>query len=682
MQTGKIGVSAENIFPIIKQHLYSDRDIFLRELIANAIDATQKLKTLANTGEYKDELGDLTINVSVDKKNNKIVVSDRGIGMTYEEVDKYINQIAFSSAQEFIDKYKDKSNLIGHFGLGFYSIFMVAKKAEIYTKSYKDEPAVHWICEGKQEYSLEETEKEDRGTEIIMYLDDDSQEFLEEETIENTLKKYCRFLPIPISFGKKKEYKDGEYVETDEPNIINDTEPLWKKKPADLKDEDYTEFYKKLYPMAEDPLFHIHLNVDYPFNLTGILYFPKIKSNLDVQRNKIHLYCNQVYVTDSVEGIVPEFLTLLHGVIDSPDIPLNVSRSDLQTDANVKKISSHITKKVADRLNEIFKNNRKQFEEKWDDLKLFIEYGMLSDEKFYDRAKNFALLKNTEDQYYTFDEYAELIKSNQTDKHNNLIYLYATNKDEQYSFIQAAKDKGYDVLIMDGQLDTHFINQLEQKFENSRFVRVDADIVDNLIEKDEKRESTLSDEHKEDLRHVFESRVPENMGHFNVTFENMSENENPLVITQNEFMRRMKDMSQMTNEGMGIYGNLPDSYNLVVNSNHRLIHYLADKKEESVGEKVKSLKDELKPLQEEKAQLDEAHKDKKDEDIPQEEKDKKSDLENKINDLENQKKEVLTNFGKEQKLVKQLVDLALVANNMLKGEELSTFVRRSVELIK
>jgi len=682
MQKGTIGVTTENIFPIIKKFLYSDHEIFLRELISNAVDATQKLKKLASLGEYKDELGDLTIRVSLDPKKKILTVSDRGIGMTAEEIDKYINQIALSSAEEFINKFKDQTAIIGKFGLGFYSSFMVSKKVEIVTRSYKDDAkAVKWTCDGSPEYKIEEVEKEDRGTDIILHIDDESKEFAEENKINELLNKYCRFLPIEIAFGKQKDWKDGKEIETDKDNIINDTNPLWTQMPADLKDEDYKAFYHKLYPYNDDPLFHIHLNVDYPFNLTGILYFPKIKNNIEIQKNKIQLYANQVFVTDSVEGIVPEFLTLLHGVLDSPDIPLNVSRSYLQSDSNVKKISNHITKKVADRLEEIFKNDREQFEKKWDDLKIFIEYGMLTEEKFYEKAQKYALLKNTDGKYFTFEEYEKLIKDNQTDKDKNLIYLYATDKDKQYTFIENAKDKGYDVLIMDGQLDTHFINHIEQKLNNARFLRVDSDIIDKLIKKEEIEESNLSAEEKKQLAQIFESQLPKNAT-FTVTFENLKETDDPIVITQSEYMRRMKDMAAMGGGGMNFYGDLPDSYNVVVNSNHRLVEKIREQKDKKVGAKIEKILEELKPIEEEKKKLEKAKEGKKDEEINQAEKDKLSDVEKKINTLQKKKKELLVKHGKENKYVKQLIDLALLANNMLKGEELTKFVKRSVELIK
>ncbi len=682
MQKGKIGVSTENIFPIIKKFLYSDHEIFLRELVSNAVDATQKLKTLSNIGDYKDELGDLTIRVSVDKKKKTITVSDRGIGMTGEEIEKFINQIAFSSAGDFLEKYKDQTNaIIGHFGLGFYSAFMVSDKVEILSKSFKkNTKAVKWTCDGSPEYELETVEKEERGTVITLHIDNDSKDFLEENRINELLTKYCHFLPVEIAFGKEKEWKDGKEVELDKDKIINDPQPLWTRTPADLKDEDYVKFYHDLYPLTDDPLFNIHLNVDYPFNLTGILYFPKIKNNIEVQKNKIQLYCNQVFVTDSVEGIVPEFLTLLHGVIDSPDIPLNVSRSYLQSDSNVKKISSHITKKVADRLQEIFKKDRKQFEEKWDDLKMFIEYGMLTEEKFYEKVEKFALLKNTDGKYFTFEEYEKLIKENQTDKNKNLIYLYATDKESQFSFIEAAKSKGYDVLLMDGQLETHFINHIEQKLKNAHFSRVDADVVDKLIQKEENKESKLTPEQQNELSKVFEGELPRKANYM-VTFESLSETDSPVMITQSEFMRRMKDMSALGGGPMNFYGEMPDSYSFVVNANHPLIQRIQEDKEKSVGEELKKMNEKIKPIEDSKAELDNSIKDKKEEEIKQEDKDRISDLEKKITELREKKDKVLNEYGRKNKLVKQLIDLALLSNNMLKGEELNKFVKRSIELI-
>jgi len=681
METGKIGVTTENIFPIIKKFLYSDHEIFLRELISNAIDAVQKLKTLATVGDYKGVIGDTTIQVSVDKKKKTIKVSDRGVGMTKDELDKYLNQIAFSSANDFLDKYKDQSSaIIGHFGLGFYSTFMVSDKVEVITKSYQDgSQAVKWSCDGSPEFSIEEVEKENIGTDVILHIDKDSKDFLEENKIEQLLKKYCKFLPIEIAFGKEKEWKDGKSVETGKDKIINNTKPAWTLKPADLKDEDYMKFYRELYPTGDDPLFYIHLNVDYPFKLTGILYFPKIKSNIEIQKNKIQLYSNQVFVTDSVEGIVPEFLTLLHGVIDSPDIPLNVSRSYLQSDSNVKKISSHITKKVADRLNEIFKNNREEFEKKWDNLKLFIEYGMITEEKFYEKASKFALLKSTEDKYFTFEEYEKIIKENQTDKNKTLIYLYSTNKTDQFTYIDKAKSKGYDVLLLDGQLDVHLINQLESKLKDTRFVRVDSDVVDKLIQKEESRESKLSEEQKNDLKSVFNVKV-KTKEIYNVVFETLDENEAPVIITQSEFMRRMKDMSQMGG-GMNFYGELPDSYNLVVNPNHQIVNKISEDLQIQEGTRLTENSTERKRIKEEIAFTEQEHKKKKAEEISQLEKDDLEKLRKELSGVENARKDILESYGAGNKVVKQLIDLALLANNMLRGEELSTFVKRSVELL-
>ena len=681
MQTGKIGVTTDNIFPIIKKFLYSDHEIFLRELISNAVDATQKLKTMSSVGEFKGELGDTTIRVSVDKKKKTITVSDRGIGMTQEEIDKYLNQIAFSSANDFLDKYKDQANnIIGHFGLGFYSSFMVSDKVEVVTKSFKeDEKAVRWTCDGSPEFSIDEVEKEKRGTDVILHIDKDSKEFLDENRIEQLLKKYCKFLPVEIAFGKEKEWKDGKNVETDRDNIINNTKPAWTLKPADLKEEDYQKFYRELYPTGDDPLFNIHLNVDYPFKLTGILYFPKIKSNIEIQKNKIQLYCNQVFVTDSVEGIVPEFLTLLHGVIDSPDIPLNVSRSYLQSDSNVKKISSHITKKVADRLNQIFKDNREEFEKKWDNLKLFIEYGMITEEKFYEKASKFALLKNTDDKYFTYEEYENLIKDNQTDKNKTLVYLYSTDKTNQYSYIEKARNKGYDVLLLDGQLDVHLINHLESKFKESRFVRVDSDVIDKLIQKEEERESKLTDPEKDDLKSVFNVRV-KSKEIYNVTFENLDENEAPVTITQSEFMRRMKEMSQLGG-GMNFYGELPDSYNLVINPNHKLIVNISEDLKSKEAARLGENKAEADRKREEIDFMEKEQKNKKPEEISQVEKDDLEKLRKELTSLENARKDILEAYGSGNKIVKQLIDLALLSNNMLRGEELSDFVRRSVELM-
>ena len=684
MAKGNIGVTSDNIFPVIKKFLYSDHEIFLRELVSNAVDATQKLKTLASVGEFKGELGDLTVRVSVDKNKGTLTISDRGIGMTAAEIEKYINQIAFSGAEEFLEKYKnDAQAIIGHFGLGFYSSFMVSKQVEIFTQSHKeDNAAQHWSCDGSPEYSLEDTIKADRGTDIVLHIDDENKDFLEESKIQELLTKYCKFLPIEIAFGKKKEWKDGKNVETEEDNIINNPNPAWTRKPADLKEEDYASFYRELNPMGEDPLFHIHLNVDYPFNLTGILYFPKIKNNIDMQRNKIQLYCNQVYVTDHVENIVPEYLTLLHGVIDSPDIPLNVSRSYLQSDGNVKKISSHITKKVADRLAEIFKEDRANFEEKWDKLKIFIQYGMLSDEKFYERAEKFALLKNVDGKYFTFEEYKTLVGENQKDKNGDLIYLYANNADEHYSYIQAAKDKGYDVLIMDGQLDVHVVSQLEQKFEKTRFVRVDSDVIDKIIQKDEVAKVALTDDQRDALVTVFDSQLPKvEKANFIVTFEQLSPSTNPVFITQNEFMRRMKEMSALQGGMMSFYGEMPDSYNLVVNTAHPVIEKLLSEEENACGAEVSPVATELAEVKAKHDKLQESHKGKKDEEIPTAEKDELSELAKQMDELGNKKKTVYKAFASENKQVRQLIDLALLANNMLKGEALAKFVKRSVELL-
>ncbi|VAW14244.1 Chaperone protein HtpG [hydrothermal vent metagenome] len=684
MQKGKIGVTSENLFPIIKKFLYSDHDIFLREIVSNAVDATQKLKVLASKGEYAGDVTNSKVVVKLDKGKKTITVSDSGIGMTSEEIEKYINQIAFSGANEFLEKYKDDADaIIGHFGLGFYSAFMVSRKVEIISKSYQEgAKAVKWSCEGSPEYDIDEAERDEVGTDIVMYINDESAEFLEEAKIRDILEKYCKFLPIPIIFGKKKDWKDGKEVETDEDNQINDTNPAWTKKPADLKDEDYRDFYRRLYPMAEEPLFNIHLNVDYPFNLTGILYFPKIKNNIEVQKNKIQLYCNQVFVTDSAEDIVPEFLTLLHGVLDSPDIPLNVSRSYLQSDSNVKKISSHITKKVADRLNDIFKEKREEFEKKWDDLKLFIQYGMLTDEKFYDRAMKFFLFKNTDGKYFTFEEYEKLIKENQVDKEKQLIYLYANHKEEQYSFIEEAKSKGYDVLIMDDIMSTPLINKFEQKFTDKKFVRVDSDVIENLIKKDSGDKEGLTWEQKQELSPVFQAVCPENTdASFIVDFQDLGENSSPIVITRNEFMRRMKDMSQIQG-GMNFYGDLPENLNLVVNIAHPLVKKVMEDKTKKLGIKIEKLNEELSSIKAERENLEKAKEGKKDEEIPQADKEKLDELNAKIAKLEETKRNKLSDFGKKNKLAKQMVDLALLANGMLKGENLDKFVKRSVELIK
>lgn len=683
MQKGTIGITTENIFPVIKKFLYSDHEIFLRELVSNAVDATQKLKTLASKGDFKGELGDLTIRVSVDKDKGTLTISDRGLGMTAEEIDKYINQIAFSGANDFLEKYKNDANaIIGHFGLGFYSSFMVSKKVEIVTKSYRDDAqAVKWSCDGSPAFEIEDTERAGRGTDVILYIDDDCKAFLEKEKITELLRKYCRFLPIPVAFGKKTEWKDGKNVETDEDNIINDTEPLWTKTPSTLKDDDYKKFYRDLYPMSDEPLFWIHLNVDYPFHLTGILYFPKIKSNIDIRRNRIQLYCNQVYVTDQVENIVPDFLTLLHGVIDSPDIPLNVSRSYLQSDANVKKISTYITKKVADRLSSIFKNDRKAFEEKWDDLKLFIHYGMLSQDDFYDKAKNFALLKDVEGKCYTYDEYKELIKTAQTDKDGNLIYLYANDKEAQYSYIDAAQSKGYSVLLMDGQLDTALVGMLEQKFEKARFSRVDGDTIDRLIAKENDRKSSLSDDEAAKLSEVFRSQMPtKDKAEFHVSTESMGEDSTPVIITQSEYMRRMKDMSRLQ-PGMSFYGEMPDMYNVVLNADHRLIKEVLEGMKGIEGD-LQPVEAELKGLEARRKVLEEAQRGKKPEEITDEQ---RGELDKCRTDIENEQKkknDLLSAYGKDNPVVHQLIDLALLQNGLLKGEALTKFLKRSVDLIK
>lgn len=681
MQKGNIGVTTENIFPIIKKFLYSDHEIFLRELVSNAVDATQKLKTLASKGEFKGEMGDLTIKVSLGK--DTITISDRGIGLTAEEIDKYINQIAFSGANDFLEKYKDDANaIIGHFGLGFYSAFMVAKKVEIITKSHQEgAQAVKWTCDGSPEFTIENVEKESRGSDIILYIDDDCKEFLEETRISSLLTKYCRFLPIPIAFGKKKEWKDGKQVETNEDNVINETYPLWTRKPVELKDEDYKKFYRELYPMADEPLFWIHLNVDYPFNLTGILYFPKVKSNIELQKNKIQLYCNQVYVTDSVEGIVPDFLTLLHGVIDSPDIPLNVSRSYLQSDSNVKKISTYISKKVSDRLQAIFKNDCKEFEEKWDDLKIFINYGMLTQEDFYEKANKFALLKDTDDKYYTYEEYQSLIKDNQTDKDGNLIYLYATHADEQYSYIDAAKNKGYNVLLMDGQLDVAMVSMLEQKFEKSRFTRVDSDVIDRLIAKEERKDASLEVGQRDILSSVFRSQLPQmKKVEFNVETQSLGETGTPIMITQSEYMRRMKEMANIQ-AGMSFYGEMPDMFNLVLNVDHKLVKQVLNDADNSCKVALEPIEAEMTSLNKRHDELHKAQEGKKADEIPQAEKDELSDVEKKLADEKTKKEAVLGEYAGGNKVIRQLIDLALLQNNMLKGEALTNFVKRSIELI-
>ena len=684
MQKGTIGVTTDNIFPVIKKFLYSDHEIFLRELVSNAVDATQKLKTLSSFGDFKGELGTMNVTVSIDKNKGTLTISDRGIGMTAEEIDKYINQIAFSGAEAFLEKYKNDANaIIGHFGLGFYSSFMVSKKVEIRTLSYKEgAQAVMWSCDGSPAYEMTDIEKSERGTDIILYVDDDNKEFLEEQRIETLLKKYCRFLPVPVVFGKEQEWKDGKYVDTDKDRVINDMEPAWTRKPTDLTDEDYRKFYADLYPGIDEPLFWIHLNIDYPFKLTGILYFPKIKNNIDINRYKIQLYCNQVFVTDSVEGIVPDFLMLLQGVIDSPDIPLNVSRSYLQSDSNVKKISGYITKKVSERLQEIFNSDRKQFEEKWDDLKIFIEYGMLSDEKFYERAQKFVLLKDTEDKYYTLDEYKKLIEGNQTDKDGQLVYLYATDKEAQYSYIDTAVSRGYDVLLMNGQLDPHFIGMLEQKLEKSRFVRVDSDLIDKLIKKSDTTSNTALDEQQRDMMtSVFKSQIPAmEKSDFLVMFEPVGATAQPIVITQNEFMRRMKDMAAIQS-GMAFYGELPDSYNLIVNTDHPLSQKVIADTESACKSELTPILDELKTVNEEIERLQEAKKDKKDDEIPVADKEALKHAEEKAKELRAKESDILKTYADQTPLVRQLVDLALLSNNMLKGEALSKFIKRSVEML-
>ena len=683
-QKGNIGVTTENIFPVIKKFLYSDHDIFLREMVSNAVDATQKLKTLAAQGDFKGEIGDTTVRISLDEKAGTLTISDHGIGMTEEEIDKYINQIAFSGVTDFLDKYKENANaIIGHFGLGFYSSFMVASKVEIITKSYKEgSKAVKWSCDGSPAFEIEDADKAERGSDIILHIADDCKEFLQKSKIEELLNKYCKFMAVPVAFGKKTEWKDGKNVETDEDNIINNVEPLWTMAPSTLKDEDYKKFYHTLYPMQDDPLFWIHLNVDFPFNLTGILYFPRIKSSIDMQRNKIQLYCNQVFVTDQVEGIVPEFLTLLHGVIDSPDIPLNVSRSYLQSDSNVKKISTYITKKVADRLNSIFKENRKEFEEKWDDLKIFINYGMLSQEDFYERAKDFALLKDVEGKYFTFEEYKTLIKDNQTDKDGNLVYLYANNKEEQYSYIEAAKQKGYSVLLMEGQLDTPMVNMLEQKLEKSRFTRVDADIIDRLIVKEDAKKTDLSKEQSDNLTEVFRSQMPQlDKTEFFVEIQALGEQNQPVLITQNEYMRRMKAMSQFQ-AGMNFYGQMPDSYNIVLNSDHALVKKVLEDAEANTAETLKPILAEIKGQEARLAVLHQEQNKKKPEVITQQEKDDVHNTEKAISDEKAKRNEIISGYAKNNNIVHQLIDLALLQNGMLKGASLDAFLKRSVDMIK
>ncbi|ATV27517.1 molecular chaperone HtpG [Prevotella intermedia] len=685
MQKGKIGVTTENIFPVIKKFLYSDHEIFLREMVSNAVDATQKLRTLATTGEFKGETNDLKVSISLDEKAGTLTISDNGIGMTAEEIDKYINQIAFSGVTDFLDKYKDKAEaIIGHFGLGFYSAFMVSKKVEIVTKSYRDDAqAVKWSCDGSPEFSLEDAEKAGRGTDIVLYIDDDCKEFLEKQKIESLLNKYCKFMAVPVVFGKRTEWKDGKNVETDEDNVINSVEPLWAKAPTGLTDEDYKSFYRTLFPMNDEPLFWIHLNVDYPFNLTGILYFPRVKNNIELQRNKIQLFCNQVFVTDQVEGIVPEFLTLLHGVIDSPDIPLNVSRSYLQSDANVKKISTYITKKVADRLNGIFKENRKEYEEKWNDLKLFVNYGMLSQPDFYDRAKDFSLFTDVDGKNFTYEEYRTLIKDNQTDKDGTLIYLYATDKEEQYSYIEAARAKGYSVVLADGQLDVPAVSMLEQKFEKSRFVRVDSDVIDRIIVKDNAdNEQKLAENDTDLLTQAFQSQMPKmEKAEFMVAVEALGETTQPVVATQNEYMRRMKEMSQYQ-QGMAFYAQMPDTYTIVLNSDHALVKRILEEGNAETAEKLKPILSEIKGLQAREAALRQEQGKKKAEEITQEEKDDLKNTEESLSKQRTEKNDVIANYAKGNNAIHQLIDLALLQNGMLKGAALDKFIKRSVDLIK
>ena len=684
MKQGNIGVTTENIFPVIKKFLYSDHEIFIREIVSNAVDATQKLKTLAGKGDFKGELGELKVSVSVDKDAKTITVSDRGIGMTADEIEKYINQIAFSGANDFLDKYKDDANaIIGHFGLGFYSSYMVSKQVDIITKSYQeDAPAVKWSCDGSPVFTMEEVEKADRGTDIIMHIDDDCQEFLESGKIEGLLRKYCHFLPIPVVFGKKTEWKDGKQVETEEDNIINNVEPLWTKMPSELKDEDYKDFYRHLFPMADEPLFWIHLNVDYPFNLTGILYFPKIKNNIEMQRNKIQLYCNQVFVTDAVEGIVPEFLTLLHGVIDSPDIPLNVSRSYLQSDANVKKISSYITKKVSDKLASIFKTERADFEKKWDDIKIFIHYGLLSEQDYYDKAKAYFLFKDTDGKYFTLEEYNTLVKENQTNKDGQVVYLYANDPEAQYTYIQAAKDKGYSVLLMDGLLDTPLVGMLEQKLEKTTITRVDSDTVDRLILKEDVKKEMLDEERSSKLSAIFNSLMPRtDKTDFHVEAQPMGEDQLPVMITQSEYMRRMKEMSRLQ-PGMSFYGEMPDMYNLVLNTDSPLIKQVLAHSEEQTAEALNPIEAEIRGLSARQAVLRQEQDKKKPEEITQEEKDDLKKCSEDIQEQNRMKNDVLAQYAQSNAQVHQLIDLALLQNGMLKGEALNRFVKRSIDLIK
>ena len=684
MQKGNIGVTTENIFPVIKKFLYSDHEIFLREMVSNAVDATQKMKTLADRGDFKEELGDMSVRISLDEKAKTLTISDRGIGMTAEEIDKYINQIAFSGVTDFLDKSKDSANaIIGHFGLGFYSAFMVSEKVEILTRSYQEgAQAVRWTCDGSPEFTIDEAEKDERGTDIILHIADDCKEFLEKQRIENLLQKYCKFMAVPVIFGKKQEWKDGKMQDTEEDNVINNVEPLWTKTPSTLKDEDYKTFYRTLYPMQDEPLFWIHLNVDYPFNLTGILYFPRIQSNIDLQKNKIQLYCNQVFVTDQVEGIVPEFLTLLHGVIDSPDIPLNVSRSYLQSDANVKKISTYITKKVADRLKSIFNENRKEYEEKWDDLKIFINYGMLTQDDFYDRAKDFALLKDVDGKYFTYEEYKTLIKGEQTDKDGMLVYLYANNKEEQYSYIETAKQKGYSVLLFDGQLDTPVAQMLEQKLEKSKFTRVDGDIIDRLIMKEDRKKTDLSVEQTDSLSQVFKSQMPQmEKTEFNVEIQSLGEQMQPVVITQSEYMRRMKDMSRYQS-GMGFYAQMPDMFTIVLNADHELVKKVLADTESNTAEALKPILSELKGCEARLAAIRQTQDKKKYDELTQEDKDLKAEAEKAVKDEKDKKNSILADYAKGNSIVHQLIDLALLQNGMLKGAALDAFLKRSVDLIK
>ena len=685
MRNGKIGVTTENIFPVIKKFLYSDHEIFLRELVSNAVDATQKLKTLSSKGEFQGTLGDLTIHISADQDKKTLTIRDRGIGMTADEIDRYINQIAFSGAEEFLAKYKDQS-IIGHFGLGFYSSFMVADRVEIFTQSYKeDAPSVHWTCDGSPEYEMEElSEKRERGTEIVLHLSDDCKEYCEEQKVEELLKKYCHFLPVEIAFGKVKEWKDGKYVATDKDNIINNVEPLWTRKPTEITEEQYKAFYSELYPMSDEPLFNIHMNIDYPFNLTGILYFPKINNNIELQKNKIQLYCNQVFVTDQVEGIVPEYLTLLHGVIDSPDIPLNVSRSYLQSDSNVKKISGYITRKVADRLKELFTTMRPDYEQKWDDLKVFIQYGMLTDEKFAEKAEDFMLLKSTESKYFTVKEYLDIVKENQTDKNDNIVLLYVDDVLDKHSFVEGAKAKGYDVLEMNGPLDSHYINYVESKNDKVRFVRVDSDVVEKLIQKKDQMSMSLTEAQQDLMRPVFESQMPQDEKiTYTISFEPMDANDAPVVITQNEFMRRMKDMAKVGGGGMSqFYGQMPDNFTIAVNGNHPIVIDILGKVESEYGDKLKSITKKIDAAVAEERRFDETVKGKKHEDYTAEEKELSEELSKKVVTLRDERNERLKEIGKQNKLVRQIIDLALLSNGMLKGKNLTDFIQRSITLIE